>query len=180
MLEKAEPTSFWQGDTVSWARSDSEYSSADGWALTYLYSRADDARQVVGAGQADGSWIMTIAPTASALYLPGAYRWQARVSKAAEVYTLGQGGLDVIASLDTAIETRSGAKVILDAIDAVLTGKADRDQLKITINGQSLDRFTWSDLTAARSYYASKVAREEQARSNREGTPGPAYIQGLF
>ena len=179
-MQEKEPQGFWQGDTVAWSRTLDDYSSADGWALEYYFSRKDDVQTLTGVGQADGSWVMTIPPATSAQYLAGEYRWQSRVSKSGEVYTVGTGRMDIAPSLDAAIETRSNARVILDAIEAVLVGKATKDQAKITIGGQSLDRFSWSDLNTARGYYRSLVNREDDNRRVRDGRNSRAYVQGIF
>jgi hypothetical protein len=158
-----EPRSFWQGDTVSWSESFDEYPSTEGWVLSYFFSRADDSREVIAVGQPDGSHLVTITADESQLFLAGQYRWQARVASAPQNYTVGSAPIEVIPSLNAQVETRTSSQVTLDAISAVMEGKASRDQSKISVGGQSLDRMTWEDLLKAHQYFSNKVKRQRVA-----------------
>lgn len=174
------PNAFWQGDTVSWTKDIDQYRSTDGWTLTYLFSRSTDNKTVTAVGQADGTYLVTILPAESALWLPGQYRWQGYVEQAPERYTIGAGSLQCIESLDAAIETRTHAEKVVDALEAVLEGKASSDQLKVSIGGKALDRMSWEELTSALRYYKSELVKEQANDASRSGGLYPNLMLGRF
>jgi hypothetical protein len=66
-------------------------------------------------------------------------------------------------------DTRTNAKICLDAIDAVMLGKATRDVMQTTIAGQSIGRMSWAELLSAKSFYQDRVDSEvaaENAKNN--------------
>lgn len=173
-----EPARFVAGATLKWTKSLADYSAADGWQLDYYF------RSAAGAGfdataAADGStWAVTVPAATTAPLAAGDLTWQAWVSKAGEKYIVDDGACAVEASLATAstataVDTRSRAKRILDAIDAMIEGKASLDQQEYTIDtgagSRSLGRIPIPDLIELRATYAQIYNRELRKAGRRRG-----------
>lgn len=168
-----EPREFTAGETVQWLKSLDGYSSADGWALTY-YFRGAGRFDVTAEAQADGSFLATITP--DAVQQPGVYYWQAWAAKGEEKHVVAEGRSEARQSLADAVENydgRSKAQQILDAVDAMLAGKATLDQQEYTIgdgdSSRMLKRIPIPELVKLRETYARIVARERRDERVRRG-----------
>lgn len=163
-----EPTSARAGDLWVWRREDlsADY-PASSWTLTYRFKNAAGGFEVVAA--ADGDYFeATVAAATSTSIAAGVYAWQARVSSGTEYYTVDTGELEVLPNLfaglaATASDQRTHARKVLEAIEAVLEGRATTDQEEYTIGSRSLKRIPIADLLAFRDRYRMAVAREDQA-----------------
>jgi hypothetical protein len=168
-----EPRDFTAGETVIWSKSLDDYSGSDGWALDY-YFRGAGSFDVSAAAQADGSFLATVAP--DAVEAAGRYYWQGWVSKGGEKHVVANGECEVkpgLAGDVDAYDGRSNAKKILDAIDALLAGKASLDQQEYTISdgdsSRTLRRIPPGELLELRKTYARIVARERRRERVRRG-----------
>src|SRR4051812_12652543 len=113
-----EPTSFIAGDTVSWTKSLSDYSAAEGWVLTYEF-RGSVRKTVVCTADA-AAHLATISAITSATFAPGVYYVTAFVTKATERYTVYQGRIQVQpnpAVGTSSFDGRSHARRCLEAIE---------------------------------------------------------------
>ncbi|MEO1576182.1 MAG: hypothetical protein AAFU65_14650, partial [Pseudomonadota bacterium] len=63
---------------------------------------------------------------------------------------------------DGAGDFRTQAEITLDAIDAVLARKATSDQKQLTIDGQTLIRYSFDELQVQRDRYKAIVDRERR------------------
>ena len=118
-----------------------------------------------------------VAPTTTADYEAGVYKYQARVTKDAESYVVETGKIKVrpnFATQKTGYDDRSDTKQIFDAIDAVLKNKASQDQQSVSIGGRALSRFSWSELIEARKYFKAQYLAEERDAGRRPKTVGVA------
>ena len=114
---------------------------------------------------------VTISATDSATLSAGRYAWQAVVTKGAEVHLPDQGFLTVkplLSSADT-FDPRTQNEKNLDALDAVIAGKASADVLEYTINGRQLRRYPIKELIALRAHFAALVAAEKAMLRNQNG-----------
>lgn len=167
-----EPREFAIGETLVWRSSFPDYSPAEGWALTY-YFRGPTKFDVVAATDDENpdGFKSTLPATESEKCIAGTYFWQAWVSKDADKYRLASGETVAVPGLpteDAKFDGRIVAKRILDAIDAVMEGKATKDQQQYTIAAggaqQQLIRIPIPELLELRKYYAAIVRRH-----NRKG-----------
>lgn len=171
------PASFAAGETVSWRTESAEYPSS-GYTLRTILSTSTARLEVSGVAQSDGSWSSTITRTQSEGFVPGVYEWRAYAETSTERYQIGAGRVTVRPSaLTSAADLRSPDQIALDAIDAVLAGRASRDQEEMTFSGRSIRRHSIESLMRLRAYYASRVA-QEHARAR--GTADPAMIRTRF
>jgi len=166
----SEPLSIIPGDTIKWSRRFAEYPASAGWALSYELLNAMHRYEVSAAADGD-AFRVVVSAQVSQTYPPGAYDWRARVSNADEVYTVATGRITVAPSFGAAGDVRSHARRALDAIEAVLEGRATSATAEYEINGRRLKYVPLSELHAMRSKYQREVAAEE-------GKSGPRGVSG--
>jgi hypothetical protein len=166
-----EPSSVNAGDTWRWTRSLADYPASAGWALSYTLINAS-AKITVNASASGDDHAVTVAAATTAGYAAGTYDWRARVSKAGEVYTVGEGRLTVRNAFSAAtFDARTHARKTLDAIEAVIEGRASSSTAEYTIAGRSLKHIPVADLLALRDKYRAEVLREDAAAAVAAGLP---------
>ncbi len=148
------------------------YSAADGWTLYYGF-RANGGTAINLTSTPDGaghSIEQTAAETEQ--WIPGDYKGVAQVRSTTETRTIWKGGLTILPNLlvqDANYDARTHNRKCLDAINAVLEGKATRDILNTTISGQTIQRMSWSELTSAKAHYQDLVDGETAAENADNG-----------
>lgn len=166
-----EPLEVRAGDTWKWTRSLPDYPASEGWSLSYVLINAA-AKIALTASASGDSHAVTVSAAASSSHFSGVYDWIARVSKAGEVYTVGSGRITVLPSLvASTADLRTHARKTLEAIEAVIEGRATQDVLEYQIAGRSLKRIPVNDLLVLRDRYRAEVAREDAANRVANGLP---------
>ena len=80
---------------------------------------------------------------------------------------------------DTA-DPRSHAKITLEAVEAVIEGRATKDQENYSIAGRSLSRTPVADLLSLRDYYRTEFLREQRVERRNNGIGTGARILARF
>lgn len=182
-----EPTELRAGDTWKWNRADmaSAYPSPT-WTLTYRFKNQNGGFEIVATADGAGGFSVSVPKATTGAIAAGDYAWQGEVDNGTERYTLERGGnLKVVAdffsgSAATAMDQRSHARKVLQAIEAVIEGRASKDQEEYTIGGRSLKRTPIPELLQLRQTYRSEVAGEEAAAALENGTGIGRKIQVRF
>ncbi len=175
-----EPEKVVAGDSVSWTITDSEHPGPT-WAISYALVNSDGDHRTLTSTANVEEHTVTLTPAQTADWQPGTYTWQRYANDGSDRVTTGSGSIEVAADLQPgSVDLRTTAKQILDAIDAVLKGKASQDQLTYSLNGRSLTRMTWADLIAARSHFKREVDREEAAARVAAGQPSGKTLRVRF
>jgi hypothetical protein len=179
-------TGLVQGDYWQWTKSLADYPSNDGWALTYylttranstnkqFFNAANSGRTIVKksiSASADGSGGYTIAVTAvtSAAYIPGRWKWEARVVKAAtsEAYTVESGEIDIAPSLysqtDAATDDRTFAEYMVEECKRARLLLVQKQVKSYTIGDRTFSTNTLDELAKEQARWANAVAREKGA-----------------
>lgn len=175
-----EPGEIVSGDRLAWKRTDlgSDYPPAS-YTLTYSARRESDGTDSVAiTAIADGNdFVVEVGQATTAAYEVGDYLWQAHITRDldSERLTIDSGSWEVVANRATATtDPRTHAKIVLDAIEAVIEGRATKDQESYTIADRSLSRTPMSDLIMLRSRYRAEVwqeiSAERVANGGRDGT----------
>lgn len=169
-----EPSEIVAGDTIQWKKSLSSY-PAGTWTLKYRLINSAGKFDITAV--ADGTdHLITITAAISATYTAGTYTWTAYVEKGTEQslerYTIGTGTLIVkpnLAAQTTGYDNRSHAKKVLDAIEALLAGKATADVMSYTIGGRSISKMPPQELIKWRDIYKAEYLRELKAEKIKQG-----------
>lgn len=156
------------GDTYDEEVTVVDYPKSDGWALSYrLIPRVSGTAITFTAGASQYNAIdyrVQVSAATTALWTAGFYSWAALVTKAAERFLIDTGEVEVKADpgvSDAPSDTRTHARKTLDAIEAVIEGRATKDQMAYTIGTRSLQRTPLADLLKFRAAYRSEVLAEE-------------------
>lgn len=176
-----EPTKLRAGDTARWDRSLADY-PASTWTLTYRL--VSDARTYTFNATANAdTHEITVAMATTAAWLPGIYQWTSTVTDGTSRYTVATGHIEVLynpGTVSAPMDTRTHAKTVLDAIEAVLEGRATHDVASYTIGGRQLARMPIEDLLTWRGQYRAEVRAEEDKARVALGRPSKRHIGVKF
>lgn len=178
----AVPTEWVSGDTIIWNTKVPDYPADEGWALSYIL-KSKDANVASFNAVADGAdYTATITATASTGYSEGEYHYQAFVTKGSERFTVDNGKITIKKNFADSgnYDDRTHAKIVLDAIESVIEGRATKDQESYTIAGRSLARTPIPDLLMMRSRYKAEVVREDRADRIRRGLGHTGRVKVRF
>jgi hypothetical protein len=174
-IPEKEPYTIEAGTTVKWTKDLSDDYPADEWELVYTFINSAQKYQVTAS--ADGTkHSITIPASTTDDYVAGKYKWIARVTKDDEVYKVDEGMIEITADLAAAgtstHDFRSHARTVLEAVEAVIEGRASRDQMQYMVQGRMLTKTPIPDLLILRDRYRAEVKAEEreERRENGEST----------
>jgi hypothetical protein len=163
-----EPNTLVAGDRFVWKRTDlpSDYPT-DTYALTYEFHEDSGGggshKFTITATEADNIYYVEVASSTTASYSVGDYNWDAFITRTADSqrFRIDNGKTKIVPNLaNTNADTRSHAKKVLDAIEAVIEGRASQDQMSYSIAGRSLSRMSIDDLLKFRDRYRSEYMTE--------------------
>jgi hypothetical protein len=165
-LATTEPLSFRAGDLLTWEKDLSpDYPANGGWALVYSLVHPTKTKITITAAASGAKFLVSVAAAVTAVYGVGQYQWIARVTKTTEIYTVGQGTIEILPDLAalTTYDFRSHARTMLDALEAAYEGTASSVQLEYEIHGRRLVSMSKTELIKWRNYYKAETIKEQQA-----------------
>jgi hypothetical protein len=145
----------------------SEYPAPD-WALS-LILRGPAPIDLIAEGLVENHTFLAAAAVTAA-WVPGSYWWQLRASDGTDVVLLAEGQTKMLADISAVagqFDGRAHAQRVLDAIEAVIEGRASIDQESYSINNRSLSRTPVSDLLKLRDRYRAEVKSAAAAKAGR-------------
>ncbi len=167
-----EPTKIVSGDTLKWKRSFSDY-PASTWTLTYELRSKDSGGSITLTATADGDdHSVTVPATTTSGWNAGDYSWDAYMTSGSERKRVDRGIIQVLRNLATAAATfddRSWVKIILDALEAALQGRASDLQLSYSINNRSIQHMSWEERIAAHNHFKNLYESEKDALELEKG-----------
>jgi hypothetical protein len=181
-IPTVEPTSARAGDTWAWTRESYDY-PAPSWVLTYtLYS---SAAVISFAAAADGTiHSVSLAPATTAAYTAGRYDWVAHVTDGTDRYQVASGVITVLPDVAEAAtyDGRSHARKMLDAINALIEGRATAGDLDVvrTSTGDRATDWDLPSLMKLRQQYAQAVRAEDDAARLIRGERPSRFIATRF
>jgi len=175
------------GDSYEFRTTVADYPASDGWALSHVLRPASgSADPITLTAVADGDdYLTSVSTTTSAGWEAGDFTVVAMVTKAGERHTLDavalSGGrltsnrITILANPTDgeAFDDRSHARKTLDALNAMIEGRASMEQRGFTIRDRTVDLLSPDELIRWRGYYAGIVANEDAAARRRAGLPDP-------
>lgn len=182
-IPTTEPAALRAGDTWKWTKTLGDYPASAPWTLKYRFKNAQGGFEITASASGDDHGV-TVAATTSAGYRAGHYDWMAWVEGgSSEKYTVDTGTFEVLenfrsgTSADQPYDGRSHARIVLDAIEAVIQNRATLDQEAYEIAGRSLKRTPLADLLKMRQHYKAEVASEAAAEAIASGLATGRRIQ---
>lgn len=177
------PSEFVSGDSVSWSDTLPQYPAASGWAVAYV-ARGAGSINISAAGAGD-VYTATIAAVATAALVPGAYTLQGYAFNAGTGLrvTFYTGQLLVRANVAAAVagyDGRSHARRVLDAVEAVLEGRAGKEIMESAVDGLVLKSIPHEKLLLLRQKYLAYVGQETAGAALNAGQFGTGRILVRF
>lgn len=172
------------GDTLEFDTTIADYPATDGWTLKFrLVPRTAGSGAVVDITATTATngtdYSVEVAPAVTAAYTAAEYTWFSWVEKSGARQQVEDGLVTIKPdpSTATANDGRSHARIVLDAIEAVLQGRATKDQEEYAIGDRSLKRTPIPDLLKMRNRYMQEVANEDARDRLANGIGGGRKIQ---
>lgn len=174
-----EPTRITKGERVIWTKEFTDYPATE-YSLQYRFRGNDVGLNITATADGSAFDCEITAAQSNGLGAETSYEWQAWLTETAtptNTWLVASGTLYVrrgfAAASTGAIDTRSTAKQILDAINATILNKATNDQLEYEITtpagSRKLKRMALKELMEARTVYAKLVRNERAAERVRSG-----------
>lgn len=160
------PSEISAGITFGVSLSYPEYAAPE-WGLT-LILRGPQAISLDAVREGD-EFTFSASADVTAGWQPGTYWWQLRAIDSFETVLLEDGQLRVredLAAGEGAFDGRSHAEKVLEAVEAVIEGRASIDQQSYSINNRSLTRTPLADLLKLRAVYRAQV---QAAKAGKNG-----------
>ena len=133
----------------------------------------------VASADSGDDYLMTIAHGTTASLSTGVYHWQLYILRDSDSarLTFDSGTWEVKPNLDAdTSDPRSHAKITLEAVEAVIEGRATKDQENYSIAGRSLSRTPVADLLSLRDYYRTEFLREQRVERRNNGIGTGAHF----
>jgi len=181
-----EPTSLVLGDFVQWKRTDliASYPVATHSAQWVARKKAGGAAEIkVTATENASYYLFSISSSTSSAFTVGKYFWQLEVTETASGnrIVVDRGETEIIPDLDVnAADPRSHAEIMVDKIQALLEGRADRDVSSYSIQGRSIAKMNIADLLQWRDYYKKEAMKEKRDRDIANGRKTNATVKARF
>lgn len=178
MLDLFETQKFTQGDSLSQTICLSDYPSP-AWTLSFALVNAAGAINITTTPIDGTCHAVDVDPSTSSAWAPGRYTWTASVSDGTDRHTVGAGVVLILVDLSTqtAYDTRTHARRVLDAINALIESRAssgDIDTVKAAAGGRNIEN-DLEQLLKLRQLYQAQVDAEDRAAGNK-----PGFVQMVF
>lgn len=183
---EGEPLKIVVGDFIQWKKT----------ALAESYPPATHSAEYVAriaAGQGDeikiaatertDYYLFKVTSATSASFQTGFYHWQLEVTETASGnrIVVERGEFEAIADLDNnGADPRSHAEIMLDKIESLLQGRADKDVSSYAIQGRSISKMSITDLLQWRDYYRKEVVKERRDQAIAQGKPTKTTVKVRF
>ncbi len=152
------PTSITAGLSLTCEVITDDY-PAPGWVLRAVL-RGPASIDLTAAARGTGH-VFSATAAITGTWEPGLYAVSVRAISGEDIHELEAGQVTIVADLvaiGAAHDPRGHAQRTLAAIEAVIEGRASRDQQSYTINGRTLVRTAIADLLMLRDRYRKEVA----------------------
>lgn len=183
---EGEPLKIVVGDFIQWKKA----SLAETYP-TALYSANYVARITAGgaseiqipATETSSYYLFTVTSATSAAFVSGFYHWQLEITQTSSGnrIVVERGEFEFIQDLDNnGADPRSHAEIMLDKIQSLLQGRADKDVSSYSIQGRSIAKMSIVDLLQWRDYYRKEVLKERRDNAIALGKPTKTTMKVRF
>jgi hypothetical protein len=170
------PARIAAGDTVSFAFSHADYPASAGWAMAWRLVGTGVALTLTATASGDAFTVAATATATAALTVAAAgvpCTLMGYASRAGERFEAYRAPCLLLPNPATITgDLRGHAARTLEAINALLEGRATKDQESYRIGDRELSRIPVPELLALRDYYRAEARREDAAALVASGMPG--------
>lgn len=171
-IASREPAEIVAGDLLQWKRPDLAADYAPGTYQLRYDARLEGAGSLVTITSTAADFAVSVASATTAAYTAGRYQWSAYIVRVSDGQRIevDSGSWTVAANKTTATtDPRSHARKVLDAIKALLEGRATADVASYAIAGRSLTKMSIQELLQWKGVYEREVKAEEAAEAIANG-----------
>ena len=139
--------------------------TAPDWSLS-LIMRGPDAINLSSVDDGSSHKI-TATATVSAAWVPGTYWFSLRAVDGVDVVEIEDGKIEITPDLGIQVagyDGRGHVEKVLEAIEAVIEGRASKDQERYRINNRELQRTPINDLIALREKYRAEARKQSATK----------------
>lgn len=184
-IPTTEPVEIIAGDTLSWKKYLSDYLPSDDWTLKYAFINSEGKIDIESTADENYHLIEETSAT-TALWTPGIYNWKSYVENSdSDRYTIATGTIEIkpdLAMYDDGLDTRSHAKIMLDAIEDILEGAGTAKSIDLVskaLGGNSITRDR-ERLKQWRNYYKAEYNMEIRRERIKQGKSSGATAKVRF
>lgn len=168
------PDELQLGDFWAWKKDNlaTDYPTAD-YSLSYEFNLIDGATAsnfTLTATESNDEYIISTSDTGS--YTKGEYNWVAYITRTTDSarVKMAEGYVEVQDNYaTTSASVRSHAKIVLDAVKAVIENRATMDQSSMSIAGRSLSRMSIDELFQLKDRYQAEFDKEVKKAKIKNG-----------
>lgn len=178
-----EPKQIRAGDSISWTETGGDH-PAPTWTLKY-YVRGEGGKLDITATASGTDHLVALTASQTASLKPGIYGYQGRFENGSNITTLDDkvGTFEVLANLaltPDGLDQRSHVRIVRDALQAAIEGRATKAQESITIAGRAIAYLKPAELRLEWKHYDHFVKDEERAEKMKKGMKSGKNIQVRF
>lgn len=177
----APPSRVTAGDTWTWLWTPADYPATDGWTMSWRVIGAGVALTVPSVASGTGFRATADAAATAALVIGARglaatlIGWAARGGERFESYR-GEIMIDPDPATITG-DIRGPAALALEAVNAMIRGKATKDQMSYKIGDRELSRIPIPDLIVLQTKLEADAKREKDAASLQSGRPRQTMVR---
>ncbi len=182
------PDTLTVGDRWAWKREDivSDYPTAS-YTLTYSFRLLGSAATEISLASSvitedSTSYIIEVPSATTVGYTKGEYKYQEYITNSSsQRLVLNTGFVTLEPNLDADTgDPRSHARIVYDALQAMLENRASIDQSSMSIAGRSLSRMTPEEIRDWYEFYRYKVSLEKKKDRISKGEATGSLIKARF
>lgn len=183
---EGEPLKIVVGDFIQWKKTSlaESYPPATHSAEYVARVTAGGASEIkLPAIERSSYYLFQVSSATSAAFEVGFYHWQLEITETASGnrIVVERGEFEAIPDLDNnGADPRTHAEIMLDKIEALLQGRADKDVSSYSINGRSIAKMSVTDLLTWRDYYRKEVVKERRDNAIAIGGPTKTTVKVRF
>lgn len=175
------PSQIRSGDSLNITANISGYSPEDGWVLTVKIVSDNHVYTILGTSSGSNHTI-NLVPADTQSWAAGQYKYIASVSNGTDKYTIDTSAIRILANIETTTSAgeRTHVEKVLSSIEAVLEGKATKDQMEVTFQGRSITHLAPEQLLKWRDKYRAELRNIERAERVSSGLASGRLIKVRF
>lgn len=183
---EGEPTKIVVGDFLQWKKTSlaSNYPPATHSATYVARIASGQSGEIqMTAIERPTYYLFQVTSATSSAFQTGFYHWQLEIVETASGnrIVVERGEFEAIADLDNnGADPRTHAEIMVDKIENLLTGRADKDVNSYSIQGRSISKMGISELLQWRDYYRKEVVKEQRDLAIAQGRPTKTTMKVRF
>lgn len=183
---EGEPTKIVVGDFLQWKKTSlaSNYPPATHSATYVARIASGQSGEIqMTAIERPTYYLFQVTSATSSAFQTGFYHWQLEIVETASGnrIVVERGEFEAIADLDNnGADPRTHAEIMVDKIENLLTGRADKDVNSYSIQGRSISKMGISELLQWRDYYRKEVVKEQRDLAIAQGKPTKTTMKVRF